>query len=438
MQARQRDTDAHEQALDVLFISEKALWPIDQGFKVHGSAMASALAQQGLRIGLASVEPMPAEGKAPVGVTMTDWPTGDTRDLSLLRRSFAGPAEWLRHRLMQYLCPSARQVAGIIPLVRQHKPHVVVGLGQHAPIYLAALRPMGIATAWYAADDLVLFHASCLSRERFSQYPKRLKQLGVHLALERLLLPRVGGAIGVSPRDTTWLRQVGGARQAVCIRNGVHHGQFAPMLGKESSGEPRIVFWGRLDFEPNVEALTWFVRKAWPRIHHDCPQARFEIAGRQPVQAVKNLRQVAGVNLVGPVESITEFAAGASAVVLPMRSGAGIKNKLLEAAAMGLPILASPQAVTGLEWIPGCEPFELARSAEDWQAGTKRLLHDAALRMRLGSNARRWVCQYHDWDKAAHRLRAWLRKLAGHPLGQQDRLDKVDQQKAAIPTRLAA
>jgi len=437
---------AEGEPLDVLFISEKALWPLDQGFKVHGSAMARALADLGLRVGLSTVDAVGLDGSglhhaggahlAQHGVRMVPWQQGEPMDVAMLRRSQSGLAERARRRLLRYLAPDEATVAGVMTIARATRPHVVIGLGQHAPIYLSALRPMGLPTVWYAADDLMLFHLSCLRRESFSRLPNRLKQLAIHSALERLHLPRLSGAIGVSPRDAAWLKHAGGVRQSICIRNGVDMDRFKPMEMCLTHTARRLVFWGRLDFEPNEAALTWFLQTVWPAVRYECPHAEFEIAGRGRSAAVTSLARQAGVRLVGSVDDIQTFARGATAAVLPMRSGAGIKNKLLEAAAMGLPILASPQAVAGLAWTHGSEPFAIARGKEQWRVDTKRILHDTAMRARLSSNARSWVEQYHHWPGAAEQLRQWLQHVIGHPLGRK--ADATRHDSPQQPRRSAA
>ena len=94
--------------------------------------------------------------------------------------------------------------------------------------------------------------------------------------------------------------------------------------------------------------------------------------------------------------------------ILPMRSGTGIKNKLLEAAAMGRPIVASPHAVRGLMFDGLQEPLAICDQPAQWIETICRLWSDPALRARLGNEARQWVVRRHSWQAAAAELVRWI------------------------------
>jgi glycosyltransferase involved in cell wall biosynthesis len=91
-----------------------------------------------------------------------------------------------------------------------------------------------------------------------------------------------------------------------------------------------------------------------------------------------------------------------------MRCGGGIKNKLLEAAAMACPIVASPAAIAGLDFGSEPAPLLLCRSPKQWQEAVLRLWDDAVLAADFGQRARQWVEQQHTWSAAARSLADWL------------------------------
>jgi glycosyltransferase involved in cell wall biosynthesis len=440
---------------DVLFISELPLWPLDQGFRVHGSHMAMALADLGLSVGVASMRETDAaleDAPAALRALALRWPEPEKitpADVEAFARGWGGALAGLRRRIAAHQALDVRQCAGIIPLVRRHRPRVVIGLGQHAPIILAGLSRDALPDAgpvkrvWYAADEPVYFQLSCLRRSEPKAWYGIARRVALYGLIERLFAHRLDGVIGVSPRDTALLRRVGGLHQGITIRNGVDLDYFHPdawglpspsmadgkcrMTDGQNSdatpcdlrpatrdlsmrgGQPHsLVFWGRLDFEPNVDAVCWFAKAVWPTLRWKHPDAVWHIVGKNAHDRVRALCQVPGIDVVGEVADIRPFAQAAAAVILPMRCGGGIKNKLLEAAALGRPIVASPRAVDGLQLPNTPTPLLVAGSVREYLDAIRRVWADAPFAARLGQSARRWVERQHAWAAAARTLSSWL------------------------------
>lgn len=408
----QRLGNVSSDALDVLFVSERGLWPMDQGYRVHGSQMARALAAGGLRVAMTTYQQTDAADTAGMPCwlrdMLIDWPQGYAEDALAVSAGWSGLAGHLRHRLAQRQGVAIDAIAGLHRLVRQRQPGVVIALGLHGTMLLASLRKHfpHVTTAWYAADEPTWFHLSCLGRDAWRDRPARLMHAGIALLMQRLFLPRCDLAIGVSPLDTRLLRAVGGARRAVTIRNGVDLKQFSPDDSvSDAQVRPRsLVFWGRLDFEPNVDAVCWFASKVWPRLRLRWPDATWQIVGKNAVAQVRRLGEVPGIEVVGEVPDIRPYAHAAAATILPMRCGGGIKNKLLEAAAMGLPILASPRATRGLN-LPATSPAMLTcQSPDQWIEAARRVWCDTRYANQLRQSARQWVAKHHTWQAAATEL----------------------------------
>ncbi len=400
--------------LDVLFISELPLWPLDQGFRVHGHHMATALAEMGLRVGVASIHRCAAEAPGSLTDLLLEWPIACPRDVARFTAGWAGRAANPRRRLAQHQALDTKQLAGVIGLVDRYQPQVVIGLGQHSPMMLRGLgTSSGARRIWYAADEPVYFHLSCLRREPLGTVPQRLRKVALYAAIEALFVRGLDGAIGVSPIDSRLLRIIGGARRTITIRNGVDLDYFSPQPPNTNHPpQPKtLLFWGRMDFEPNVDAVCWFARAVWPALRHICPAATWRIVGKNPHPRVAALDRVPGVEVVGPVDDIRPYARSAAVTIVPMRCGGGIKNKLLEAAAMGLATVASPRAVRGLAIGRGDRPVMIAQTPPQWVVSIRRLWGDAPYARRLRHAARKWVETEHRWTSAAARLLAWLGDL---------------------------
>jgi len=402
---------------DILFISELGLYPFDQGFKVHGSQMARALAQRGFDVRVSTIEPPPpppeAETEAEAGAPhwlselCVDWPASRPLDEARLMTGWTGRWQKLRYRLAEHQGVDPAAFAGAMRLVEQHRPRVVVGLGQHTPMMLRSIQEMfpDTRTIWYAADELVAFQLSCLKREGWRGLRKRLYGVALYAALENAFARGLDGAIGVSPRDAKLLRWIAGPQRVAMVRNGVDLDYYFP--SDEQPIEHSLAFWGRMDFEPNIDAMTWFVRRVWPALRAGFRGATLRIVGKNPTPAVRELERYEGVTVTGAVEDVRFEARRASVTVLPMRCGGGIKNKLLEAAAMGLPIVASPTALRGLDMTHPQRTVQVCNHPGEWVETIRRLWQDAALRNELGRRARKWVEREHDWSRAAEELVAF-------------------------------
>lgn len=393
--------------VDVLVVSLNPLWPMDQGYRVHGPHMARALQDSGLRVAVSCLQSAP-KPPALLRDLLAAWPAATPQDTqAFAQTAWQGIAGRLRHRLTRHLGPEVAQLAGILPLVRHYRPRAVLGVGMLAPLLLQGISSESSAKRlWHAADELVYFNASCLKSESLWKFPSRLRSLLLHGLYERAFAGCLDGAIAASPLDQKLLRQIAGISNVALIRNGVNLASFAPSAVQPT---PRtIVFWGRLDFEPNVDALCWFAENVWPRLCGYRSDVRWQIIGKNPCRRVQTLRQLPGVELLGAVRDIRPYARRAAAVILPMRCGGGIKNKLLEAAALGRPIIASPHAVRGLEMDKLRRPVLIARTAEEFATAVRRLWADSTAASQLARRARAWVQAHHSWSRAACEFCRWL------------------------------
>ncbi len=383
--------------------------------------MATALRDLGVRVGVACQAPSPRTAPQHLRDMSVPWPKALHEDVRALHHAWRGPAAAARRRLAKYQGRNIRRFAGIIPLVQRHQPAVVIALGQHGPLLLRALADFpNTRKVWYAADEPVFFQLSCLRRERPSQWRNRLSKIALYAGLETLFVRGLDGAIGVSPLDTRLLRLVGGVQRAVTIRNGVDLDYFTPQPDEAANVHPRsLVFWGRMDFEPNADAVIWFAKNVWPTLRHQRQDATWQIVGKNPLPSVQQLSSLPGVQVLGEVPDIRPHARSAAVTILPVRCGGGIKNKLLEAAAMGRPIAASPKALQGLAFDQNRMPALVCDKPEQWVETIRRLWSDPSLSTSLRCAAQDWVRSHHTWPGAARQLKHWLESMPGvTPLDQ--------------------
>ena len=220
----------------------------------------------------------------------------------------------------------------------------VVVVGLHVLPYLGAVE--GALRIWYAGDEWVWHHWSQVKLLRPSTWGE-LKQALVKGLYERAYRSILDRVWMVSDADRRAWRWVTGHKEVDVLPNGIDCEHYRP--GDELQEDRSCVFWGRLDFGPNVQALQWFCRKVWPRVRRKAPDAKFRIYGFQPTLAVLAMAEGNnGIEIIPDLPDLRSEVRKHPVVVLPFVSGGGIKNKLLEAAAMGKAILCTPRTVQGL------------------------------------------------------------------------------------------
>ncbi len=226
---------------------------------------------------------------------------------------------------------------------------------------------------------------------------------------ERAVAGRADVSLLVSDAEAALFRRIAPEAQIVTLGNGVDLDRFSPTadFAPIAAGEgPLLVFTGQMDYRPNVEGVCRFAREVLPAIRARVADARFAIVGRSPTAAVRRLAALPGVIVTGEVADVRPWLAAASAVVVPLAIARGVQNKLLEAMAMGRPVVASPAAFAGIDALPGRDLI-VADSADQAEA-IIRLLGDAAQAAAMGAAARRQIVARYAWDRMLASLPALL------------------------------
>jgi sugar transferase (PEP-CTERM/EpsH1 system associated) len=179
------------------------------------------------------------------------------------------------------------------------------------------------------------------------------------------------------------------------VPNGVDHDHFHPLPTPAASGQ-RCTFVGALDYQANIDGITWFCREIWPEIRRRRPAATFTLVGSNPGPAVRRIARQPGVTLAASVPDVRPYLSDAAVVVVPLRIARGIQNKILEALAMAKAVVATPQALEGIDVEPGVHVCA-AMTVSQWIETTVALLDDPARRDRLGQAGLAYVEENHQW-----------------------------------------
>jgi glycosyltransferase involved in cell wall biosynthesis len=215
----------------------------------------------------------------------------------------------------------------------------------------------------------------------------------------------------VAERDATNMRILSPRSRIRVIPYGVDCDRFAP--GPEKRSEGTVVFAGTLGpGSSNEVALEWFLRKVWPLVAGVEPKAAFTIVGRGPSEKLRRLAALQPrVEVTGYVEDVRPFLWRAAVFALPMRSGAGIKNKLLEAWAAGCPVVSTPLGIEGVRQAHDRGNVLVADGEAAMAARIVELLHGPEMRRALSSEGQKTVAGHYSWSSIYRLIEQYLREI---------------------------
>ena len=225
---------------------------------------------------------------------------------------------------------------------------------------------------------------------------------GLLKAFEHKVGTRSDKSLFVSPAEAQLFRERSGLdrNKVLALGNGIDLDFYRPETvetPKWSNAGPLLVFTGQMDYRPNIEAVTSFSQQVMPEILNQFPDTQFAIVGRAPTSAVQELNGKNGTQVVGAVDDIRVWLKAADVVVAPLRIARGIQNKVLEAMAMGKPVVASGAAAEGIDAIHG-QHFLVAENIEQEAELVFNLLEDSSKADWFGANAAKLVRDQYSWE----------------------------------------
>jgi glycosyltransferase involved in cell wall biosynthesis len=216
------------------------------------------------------------------------------------------------------------------------------------------------------------------------------------------------------------------AAKVAVVRLSVRERKVDPPLEREvlrSGGDegPVLVMTGNLGYFVNVDAVTWWLRDVWPHLRHVRPDVRIVVAGDRPSRALRRAvaRAGSGVRLVETPRDMRSVIAQATLSLAPMRCGSGVPIKVLEAWAVGVPVLASSWAVAGTSGRQG-EDFRLVgQHPVEWVGAITELLDDPAARRWLVDNGRRRLAADYSRETVRRQLLDVIASLEPSPAASE-------------------
>ena len=395
--------------MKVLLISTWFPYPPTQGSKTRAYHLLRSLASQH-EVKLLSFEDVPVR---------PEWHEhlmAYCRGVEVVPR--APFARSLRGRIRGWLSPEPSAVVGgyspemdeaAQAATRAWKPDTVVALTFVAAPYAlrvdTARRVLDLdnLTAEMLADEGTLARSPLrrlrlrMASQKFARYEARLCQ-----AFDLALV--------TSRRDSARLHartDLPAARIGV-VPNGVDLNHFLP--GNEPIDPSRLVFTGAVTYEPNFDAVQFFAREILPSIRAEVPEATLSVTGGTEGAAVDGLARIDGVHFTGFVEDLRPMVRTCAACVVPLRRGGGTRLKVLEAMALGTPVVSTAKGAEGLELESGRELL-VEDSPDRFARAALRLMKNPRLRAEVAERALERVRREYGWEQIGGRFLGQLEEV---------------------------
>jgi sugar transferase (PEP-CTERM/EpsH1 system associated) len=298
--------------------------------------------------------------------------------------------------------------------------HAVDALATQSDLAYAYSSSMGAFLEHHASLPRIM-HFGELDSDKWRQYAERCappmswiyaREHRTLLAFERRIAHAYSANVVCTPLEKRiFEREIPGATAEV-LRNGVDLAGFAPRWEGREPG--RLVFTGVMNYLPNAEGVEWFVREILPLVRRETPHATLSIVGAHPTPAVQALARVPGVEVTGFVADTRDWLGKAAVAIAPLRIARGIQNKVLEAMAMGLPVVGTTSATQGVEGVDGRD-FRVRDDPVGFAREVAALLRAPDEALALGRAARAFVEQHYDWEVVFRPLDGLIERCAREP-----------------------
>jgi polysaccharide biosynthesis protein PslH len=227
------------------------------------------------------------------------------------------------------------------------------------------------------------------------------------VAYERRICRMADRVVAVSEADRQALRMILPDLAVAVVPNGVDLDFYRPGIVPPlaDAGARTLVFTGKMDYRPNIDAVLWFADAVLPLILAQASDTRFYIVGQQPHARLARLAGQPGITLTGRVPDTRPYIAAAGVYVVPLRIGGGTRLKVLEAMAMGQAIVSTRLGCDGFDFTDGHE-VRFADEPAAFAEAVLELFRDRSRAAALGQAARAFVETHYGWDAIVPRLEA--------------------------------
>ncbi|MBN1311092.1 MAG: glycosyltransferase [Anaerolineae bacterium] len=403
-------TEGRHPHLRVLFLLPHLPYPPHAGGTLRSYGMIKGLAERGHEIGLLTfaepgqqdIDQTPLAALCNPAISV---PAPERTVTDRLRDLLAGHTDMARRFWSETFAEALRDLLS-------HHTFDVIDLYLEMTGYLPVIKEC-------ASDAMLIYDA--LNAEHYLQ--KRIAARELHTLsrwplaaysliqanrlklVETKLCQSVQHVLACSGADAETLRTLRHNTPITVIPNAISVDKYQQSAREPVAdiAHPALVFTGKMDFRPNVDAALWFTKSIMPiiKLHH--PNIHFTIVGQKPHSRLEYLKEQPRVTITGYVPDIKPYIEAADIYVAPLRMGSGTRFKLLEAMAMGKAIVSTRLGAEGLNVEHG-KHMLLADTERSFAGAVIDLLSNEHRCRVLGENAARLVKEQYDWEVIIPRL----------------------------------
>ncbi|HLV34667.1 MAG TPA: glycosyltransferase [Spirillospora sp.] len=275
------------------------------------------------------------------------------------------------------------EMAGYLPIIRQYQPATKLCYDAH--------------NAEFALQQGI-FEVDLRQPKRWPSAAYSFVQARRIARYERDVCQQVDCVLAVSAEDAASLQRFRHDNRVYVIPNGIFVRQYEAVNARlPDLGPCALIFTGKMDYRPNVDAMLWFASDILPQVRSIMPDVRLYVVGQKPHPRLEVLRDHDHIVLTGWVPEVTPYLHAAAVYIAPLRMGSGTRLKILEAMAAGCAIVATTLAAAGL-------PDEARRSLmivddpQQMAGAIVQLLQNAPQRAEMGAAAQAAVYRHYDWS----------------------------------------
>lgn len=213
-------------------------------------------------------------------------------------------------------------------------------------------------------------------------------------------LEKYDGITSITKKDADDLKDLGTKTPVIDISFGIDAEQFK--VDNSKTEFPSLFHIGAMNWIPNEEGIKWFLENVWEKIHKEFPELKFYLAGREMPQWLYN-STFPNVEILGEVESATDFIRSKSVMIVPLLSGSGIRIKIIEGMAMGKTIISTTIGAEGINCENG-KNILIANTSDEFLMAVKKCVEDKDFTEETGKNARYLIDKDHSNKKIIERL----------------------------------
>lgn len=397
--------------MKILVVAPRVPWPPVDGGRVAIVSIALGLRDAGAEVEMVALNPRKhsslereiPDRRGPLAVVALTHDTSRSPirvAFGLLRRHRSVIASRFVSRDLSHLVRE-RVARGDVDVVQIEGPMLsgcIAAARAGSSRVLVAMRSQNVEHAiWQRLADGA---RSTLNRVAMRRIASQLRE---H---ERMANDASDALVAISAGDLERFRELGFAGPALVVPIGIDVGGCAPA----PAGARGAFFIGSLDYRPNVEGLLWLAHEVMPRVRLLAPSLEVVAAGSNAASELVRKVEASGIRVVGQVSDARAFMSASGVMAVPLLSGSGVRVKIVEAMALGVPVVSTTLGAEGLGVTDGRE-LVIADGAEAFADALVRLERDETLRGSLASSSRAFVARELDRELLGRRLLDFYRSL---------------------------